>query len=134
VVGLRGLKPETSLRASPHLNGSLGGNLIIIDDPIKLGDAMSESVRTRVIEWYRSTLLSRADDKKAARIILVMQRVHQDDLAGYLPFFGHFAIFGGCMHRLVPLPYRRERNRTLSHRRLDQWSLPVMTRYRTLNG
>src|SRR5215469_2507438 len=70
----------------------LGGNLIIIDDPLKLGDAMSESVRTRVIEWYRSTLLSRADDKTAARIVLVMQRVHQDDLAGYLQEQGGFEV------------------------------------------
>ena len=45
---------------------------------------MSDSVRARVIEWYRSTLLSRADDKTKARIVLVMQRVHQDDLVGYL--------------------------------------------------
>src|SRR5262249_22192392 len=65
-------------RIATSIDGTLtglGGNLIIIDDPLKLGDAMSESVRERVIEWYRSTLLSRADDKTAARIVLVMQRV-----------------------------------------------------------
>jgi hypothetical protein len=62
----------------------LGGNLIIIDDPLKLGDAMSEAVRARVIEWYRSTLLSRGDDKTTTRIVVVMQRVHQNDLVGYL--------------------------------------------------
>src|SRR4029077_8387382 len=59
----RGKRFATSIDGT--LTG-LGGNLIIIDDPLKLGDAMSESVRTRVIEWDRSTLLSRADDKKAA--------------------------------------------------------------------
>ena len=32
---------------------------MIVDDPIKLGDIFSDSVRQRVIEWYRSTLLSR---------------------------------------------------------------------------
>ena len=85
----RGKRIATSIEGT--LTG-LGGNLIIIDDPIKLGDAMSESVRTRVIEWYRSTLLSRADDKKAARIVLVMQRVHQDDLAGYLQEQGGFEV------------------------------------------
>jgi predicted phage terminase large subunit-like protein len=85
----RGKRFATSIDGT--LTG-LGGNLIIIDDPLKLGDAMSESVRTRVIEWYRSTLLSRADDKKAARIVLVMQRVHQDDLAGYLQEQGGFEV------------------------------------------
>src|SRR6266567_1084833 len=85
----RGKRIATSIDGT--LTG-LGGNLIIIDDPLKLGDAMSESVRARVIEWYRSTLLSRADDKTMARIVLVMQRVHQDDLAGYLEEQGGFEV------------------------------------------
>src|SRR5262249_56319108 len=85
----RGKRIATSIEGT--LTG-LGGNLIIIDDPLKLGDAMSDSVRTRVIEWYRSTLLSRADDKTSARIVLVMQRVHQDDLAGYLQEQGGFEV------------------------------------------
>jgi predicted phage terminase large subunit-like protein len=66
--------------------------LIIIDDPIKLGDAMSDAVRERVIEWYRSTLLSRGDDKSETRIVVVMQRVHQNDLVGYLQEQGGFEV------------------------------------------
>jgi hypothetical protein len=89
VTSKRGKRIATSIDGT--LTG-LGGNLIIIDDPLKLGDAMSEAVRTRVIEWYRSTLLSRADDKKAGRIVLVMQWVHQDDLAGYLQEQGGFEV------------------------------------------
>jgi predicted phage terminase large subunit-like protein len=85
----RGKRIATSIEGT--LTG-LGGNLIIIDDPLKPGDAMSEVVRTRVIEWYRSTLLSRADDKSKARIVLVMQRVHQNDLAGYLQEQGGFEV------------------------------------------
>jgi|tagenome__1003787_1003787.scaffolds.fasta_scaffold20900858_1 predicted phage terminase large subunit-like protein len=89
VTTKRGKRIATSIEGT--LTG-LGGNLIIIDDPIKPGDAMSESVRSRVIEWYRSTLLSRPDDKAAARIVLVMQRVHQDDLSGYLQEHGGFDV------------------------------------------
>src|SRR5262245_43619058 len=89
VTTMRGKRIATSIDGT--LTG-LGGNLIIIDDPLKLGDAMSEAVRMRVIEWYRSTLLSRPDDKTAARIVLVMQRVHQDDLAGYLQEQGGFEV------------------------------------------
>jgi DNA invertase Pin-like site-specific DNA recombinase len=77
----RGKRIATSVGGT--LTG-LGGNSIIIDDPLKLGDAMSEAVRARVIEWYRSTLLSRGDDKTTTRIVVVMQRVHQNDLVGYL--------------------------------------------------
>jgi hypothetical protein len=59
---------------------------------LKLGDAMSESVRARVIEWYRSTLLSRGDDKTAMRIVVVMQRVHEMDLVGHLLEQGGFEV------------------------------------------
>ena len=89
VTNQRGKRIATSIDGT--LTG-LGGNLIVIDDPLKLGDAMSEAVRARVIEWYRSTLLSRADDKSTARIVVVMQRVHQDDLAGYLQSQGGFEV------------------------------------------
>jgi predicted phage terminase large subunit-like protein len=85
----RGKRIATSIEGT--LTG-LGGNLIIVDDPLKLGDAMSESVRARVIEWYRSTLLSRGDDKAATRIVVTMQRVHQNDLAGYLQEQGGFEV------------------------------------------
>ena len=86
---------ERGKRIATSIDGTLtglGGNLIVIDDPIKLGDAMSEAVRERVIEWYRSTLLSRGDDKTATRIVVVMQRVHQNDLVGYLQEQGGFEV------------------------------------------
>ncbi len=86
---MRGRRYATSIEGT--LTG-FGGNLVIIDDPLKQEDAHSEAVRKRTIEWYRSTLLSRPDDKQTARIVLVMQRVHQDDLAGYLEDQGGFEI------------------------------------------
>jgi predicted phage terminase large subunit-like protein len=78
---LRGRRYATSIQGT--LTGK-GGSLFIIDDPLKPGDAVSEVSRERVIEWYRSTLVTRPDDKQAARIMVVMQRIHVDDLAGYL--------------------------------------------------
>jgi predicted phage terminase large subunit-like protein len=78
---LRGRRYATSIGGT--LTGR-GGNLFIIDDPLKPGDAESEATRQRVIEWYRSTLVTRPDDKLAARIVLVMQRIHIDDLVGYI--------------------------------------------------
>ena len=86
---------ERGKRIATSIDGTLtglGGNLIIIDDPIKLGDAMSDAVREHVIEWYRSTLLSRGDDKTATRIVVVMQRVHENDLVGYLQEQGGFEV------------------------------------------
>jgi len=89
VTTQRGKRYATSIEGT--LTG-LGGNLVIIDDPLKQDDAHSEAVRRRTIEWYRSTLLTRPDNKELARIVLLMQRVHQDDLAGYLEEQGGFEI------------------------------------------
>jgi predicted phage terminase large subunit-like protein len=78
---LRGRRYATSIQGT--LTGR-GGNLFIIDDPLKPGDAISQVSRERVIEWYRSTLVTRPDDKQAARVMVVMQRIHVEDLVGYL--------------------------------------------------
>ena len=61
-----------------------GGNLVIIDDPMKPSDAYSEPKRASVAQWYETTLLSRLDHKGEDVIVLVMQRLHVDDLVGYL--------------------------------------------------
>lgn len=61
-----------------------GGHIIILDDPIKPADAMSEAVRNATNDWYDLSLLSRLDDKTTGAIILVMQRLHVDDLTGHL--------------------------------------------------
>jgi len=61
-----------------------GADVIIIDDPMKADEAQSGVRRHTVNEWYGTTLLSRLDDKETGAIILVMQRLHEDDLAGKL--------------------------------------------------
>ena len=77
----RGFRLATSV--SGTLTGR-GGNLIIIDDPLKAGDAYSEPKREAVNTWFSNTLLSRLDDKRRDAIVLVMQRVHQNDLVGHI--------------------------------------------------
>jgi predicted phage terminase large subunit-like protein len=69
------------------VGGSLtgrGADLIIVDDPLKAEEAMSELARRRVIDWYTGTLVSRLNNKKQGAIVVVMQRLHQYDLAGHL--------------------------------------------------
>jgi predicted phage terminase large subunit-like protein len=61
-----------------------GADLIIIDDPLKPDEALSDSRRKGVNEWYDHTLLSRLNDKAKGCIIIVMQRLHQDDLVGHV--------------------------------------------------
>ena len=74
-------------RLATSVDGTLtgrGGDVIIIDDPLKPIDALSDSKRERVNEWYNNTLLSRLDDKREGAIIVVAQRLHIDDLSGVL--------------------------------------------------
>jgi predicted phage terminase large subunit-like protein len=61
-----------------------GADFIIIDDPLKPVDALSETLRRATNEWFDNTLLSRLNDKRTGAIILIMQRLHEDDLVGHL--------------------------------------------------
>ena len=61
-----------------------GADFIIIDDPLKPDQALSESGRKGVNDWYENTLLSRLNNKRTGCIIIVMQRLHQDDLVGHV--------------------------------------------------
>jgi predicted phage terminase large subunit-like protein len=77
----RGFRKATSVNAA--LTG-FGGSCFIIDDPQKPVDAQSEGQRNALNQWFSNTLLSRLDNKETGAIILVMQRVHMNDLTGYL--------------------------------------------------
>jgi predicted phage terminase large subunit-like protein len=61
-----------------------GADVIIVDDPIKGIDALSEAERRRVAEFYDNTLVTRLNDKRAGAIVIIMQRLHQDDLVGHV--------------------------------------------------
>jgi hypothetical protein len=61
-----------------------GADVIVIDDPLKPDQALSEVGRKTVNEWYDNTLLSRLNNKRTGCIIIVMQRLHQDDLVGHV--------------------------------------------------
>ena len=60
-----------------------GGNLLLLDDPVKNAEeADSEVYRDKIYSWYNSTFYTRAE--KGANILLIMTRWHRDDLAGRL--------------------------------------------------
>lgn len=62
----------------------IGGDYIIIDDPMKAEDGESEAARRNVHHWFENTLYSRLNDKRRGVIIIVGQRVHEDDLVGHV--------------------------------------------------
>jgi len=81
---------ETSRRGyryATSIGGTLtgrGGDILIIDDPLKPKEAMSQARREAVNGWYTRTALSRLNNKAVNAIILVQQRLHVDDLAGHV--------------------------------------------------
>lgn len=78
---------ENGGRLTASVGGTLtgrGADLIIVDDPLKSQEAESEAEREKVNDWYRSTLVSRLNDKARGSIIVTMQRLHEWDLSGML--------------------------------------------------
>lgn len=74
-------------RLATSVGGSitgLGGNWLIIDDPMKASIIPTEIELATVTDYYSGALYSRLDDKKNGRIIVIMQRIHEEDLVGYL--------------------------------------------------
>jgi predicted phage terminase large subunit-like protein len=61
-----------------------GADIILIDDPLKPEEALSESQRNAANEWFDHTLYSRFNDKRDGAIVIIMQRLHEDDLVGHV--------------------------------------------------
>ena len=78
---------ERGFRLATSVGGVLtgrGADFIIIDDPLKPDQALSETQRKAVNDWYDHTLISRLNSKRDGCIILIMQRLHEDDLVGHV--------------------------------------------------
>lgn len=73
-----------------------GGDLIIVDDPIKPQDALSETVRNNANHWLDNTLMTRLDDKQTGKMVMIMQRLHEHDSTG------HLLEKGGWTHHSLP--------------------------------
>jgi predicted phage terminase large subunit-like protein len=74
-------------RYSTSVGGALtgrGGNIIILDDVHKAKDVESDVQRKSVLSWFSNTLLSRLNNKNDDAIIVIQQRLHEDDLVGHL--------------------------------------------------
>ena len=63
-------------------DGTFGG-AIVIDDPIKPDDARSDTVRDKVNQKFETTIRNRVNSRNTP-IIIIMQRLDEQDLCGYL--------------------------------------------------
>lgn len=72
---------------NPAVEGFCGA--LIIDDPMKAGDEIYETKRDLVVEYFSRKLPSRLR-RSDVPIILIMQRLHEEDLTGYIKHEGKF--------------------------------------------
>ncbi len=61
-----------------------GANIIIIDDLHKADEALTPERRLDALRFYQNTLGSRFDDPANARTVVIQQRLHEDDIVGWL--------------------------------------------------
>jgi len=81
-----------------------GGDILIIDDPHNAKQAMFSDVERRnTLDTFDQELFTRLNDPKKSAIVIIMQRLHEDDLAG------HVLKDRGWEHLCFPMEYEPAR-------------------------
>jgi len=78
---------KTGSRIATSVDGALtgeGGDIIIIDDPHNVREAESSAVREGVLDWWDQAMQTRLNDPKTGAFVIIMQRVHENDLTGHI--------------------------------------------------
>ncbi len=97
------LTSQNGFRFATSVGGSAtgeGGDFLIVDDPHNPMHLNSPTMRGKAIEWFEQTFVTRLNDKNKGAIVLVMQRLHAEDLSGYL--------LAGSGWELLKIPVRAE--------------------------
>lgn len=89
VTTLRGHRMAVSVGSA--VTGE-GADMLIVDDPMNPAQALHATTRAQVARWFDHTLSTRLNDKKRGVMVVVMQRLHEDDLCGYLQKRGGFEV------------------------------------------
>lgn len=102
-------KGSRVVTATDAAGTGFGGNRIIIDDPVSALEADSEVARAQSIEWWKGTASTRLNNPQDDAIIVVHQRLHQEDLTGYI-----LANEKGWEHLVLPMRYDPALRKTTS--------------------
>lgn len=104
---LRYTNTRQGFRYSVTVNGQgmgEGADFLVIDDPQNPKRAASQIERENTIRWYRSTFSRRVNDELTGRKVVIMQRLNERDLTGYL-----IAEQLGWEHLVLPMRYEPRR-------------------------
>lgn len=96
------------------------GDVAVLDDPHNVAEGESELIRTRTVTWFREAMSNRLNDMENDAIVVIMQRVHEGDVAGTI-----IDQDLGYVHLMIPMEYDPSRRCTTS----IGWSDP-----RTIDG
>lgn len=82
---------EGGSRRGTSIDGAATGfgcDLMVFDDPQKALETLSDAIRKSTNVAFENTFLSRANDPKSCRIVVVQQRMHEDDFVGHVQSLG----------------------------------------------
>lgn len=88
--------------------GGLGtgerGDRFIIDDPHNIKDGESDAKRLAALLWFTETVPTRMNDPEKSSIVIIMQRVHDQDISGYI-----LEKDLGYEHLMIPMEFEPDR-------------------------
>lgn len=80
------------------------GDRLIIDDPHSVDTAESEIERAATARRFREGALDRLNDKQRSAIVVIMQRLHENDIAGVI-----LALKMDYVYLMLPMEFEPER-------------------------
>jgi predicted phage terminase large subunit-like protein len=79
------------------------GDAVVVDDPHNASEITSDAIRKSTIEWWDKAMSSRLNDMRTGARVIIMQRLHEDDLTG------HVLRQGGYEHLCLPSEFDPKR-------------------------
>lgn len=97
---------QMGYRLATSVTGALtgeGGDIIVIDDPHNAIEGESEAIRESTVLWWDEAMSTRLNDPKTGAYVIVMQRIHEEDLVGHILSREH-----GWDHLCLPAEYESD--------------------------
>ena len=100
-------------RLATSVGGALtgeGGAIIVVDDPHNAIEMESDLVRQNTLDWWDNSLSTRLNNPKKGAFVVIMQRLHEEDLTGHILSRN----VGDWTHLCLPMKYEWSRHSVTS--------------------
>lgn len=97
---------QSGVRLATSVGGVVtgeGGDCVVVDDPHNMIEVLSDVQREAALVWWDEAMSTRVNDPRTGAHVIVMQRLHERDLAG------HVLAQGGYTHLCLPMEFEVER-------------------------